>query len=127
MIVTCLLCEYLSHSLVPVPLAHRCQHNSGNTIDPTARLKSTTRASVDMFLSGSFDSGDSPSSERIELYTTIRYPWKVITVMKLFIREIRVSHSLQSSFSDAWADRLNVIPNNTENVALGAITVSLAD
>ncbi len=27
------------------------------------------------------------------------------------------------SFSDAWADRLNVIPNNTEAVALGAITV----
>ncbi|CAF1645739.1 unnamed protein product, partial [Adineta ricciae] len=25
--------------------------------------------------------------------------------------------------SDAWADRLNVIPNNTENVALGAITI----
>jgi len=25
--------------------------------------------------------------------------------------------------SDAWADRLNVIPNNTESVALGAITV----
>jgi hypothetical protein len=29
-----------------------------------------------------------------------------------------------SLFSDAWADRLNVIPNNTESVALGAITVS---
>ena len=28
-------------------------------------------------------------------------------------------------FSDAWADRLNVIPNNTEAVALGAITVEL--
>ena len=28
-----------------------------------------------------------------------------------------------SVFSDAWADRLNVIPNNTESVALGAITV----
>ncbi|CAF0773864.1 unnamed protein product [Adineta steineri] len=25
--------------------------------------------------------------------------------------------------SDAWADRLNVIPNNTESVALGAITI----
>jgi len=31
--------------------------------------------------------------------------------------------SLNFSFSDAWADRLNVIPNNTEAVALGAITV----
>ncbi len=30
---------------------------------------------------------------------------------------------LNFSFSDAWADRLNVIPNNTEAVALGAITV----
>jgi hypothetical protein len=28
-------------------------------------------------------------------------------------------------FSDAWADRLNVIPNNTESVALGAITVRI--
>jgi hypothetical protein len=28
-------------------------------------------------------------------------------------------------FSDAWADRLNVIPNNTEAVALGAITVRI--
>ncbi len=27
--------------------------------------------------------------------------------------------------SDAWADRLNVIPNNTEAVALGAITVRI--
>jgi len=30
-----------------------------------------------------------------------------------------------SYFSDAWADRLNVIPNNTESVALGAITVRI--
>ena len=35
-----------------------------------------------------------------------------------------VDKSIQSDyFSDAWADRLNVIPNNTESVALGAITV----
>ncbi|CAF4108312.1 unnamed protein product [Rotaria socialis] len=39
------------------------------------------------------------------------------------IKELNYTQRFIILGSDAWADRLNVIPNNTENVALGAITI----
>ncbi|CAF3974918.1 unnamed protein product [Adineta steineri] len=39
------------------------------------------------------------------------------------INELNYTQRFVILGSDAWADRLNVIPNNTETVALGAITI----
>ncbi|CAF1150956.1 unnamed protein product, partial [Rotaria sp. Silwood1] len=39
------------------------------------------------------------------------------------INELNYTQRFIILASDAWADRLNVIPNNTETVALGAITI----
>ncbi|CAF1267885.1 unnamed protein product [Rotaria sordida] len=39
------------------------------------------------------------------------------------IKELNYTQRFIILGSDAWADRLNVIPNNTESVALGAITI----
>ncbi|UJR15692.1 hypothetical protein I4U23_002626 [Adineta vaga] len=39
------------------------------------------------------------------------------------INELNYTQRFVILGSDAWADRLNIIPNNTENVALGAITI----
>ncbi|CAF4708057.1 unnamed protein product, partial [Rotaria sp. Silwood2] len=38
------------------------------------------------------------------------------------IKELNYTQRFIILGSDAWADRLNIIPNNTESVALGAIT-----
>ncbi|CAF0850162.1 unnamed protein product [Rotaria sp. Silwood1] len=39
------------------------------------------------------------------------------------VKELNYTQRFIILGSDAWADRLNVIPNNTESVALGAITI----